>query len=202
LREGAYRGQPSVPVEEEIYNFCPESGESSKLLDLKARLTLDSGEKALVFSQFVDEPFGARRLARELSGFAPLLLVGDMGPATRASRVAEFERDVQRHALVLSLRAGGVGLNLTSASRVFHFDRWWNPAVEAQAEDRTYRIGQDRPVHVYAYLSGDTIEERIEEILFQKRVLFADIVDGVEMSTLRRLDLDLLLHAVRQNANL
>lgn len=66
----------------------------------------------------------------------------------RASRVAEFERATQRHAMVLSLRAGGVGLNLTSASHVFHFDRWWNPAVEAQAEDRTYRIGQERPVHV------------------------------------------------------
>jgi SNF2 family DNA or RNA helicase len=134
----------------QICIFCPESGESSKLLDLKERLgsTRDAGEKALIVSQFVDEPFGARRLARELSAFSPLLLVGDTDPAMRASRVAEFERATQRHAMVLSLRAGGVGLNLTSASHVFHFDRWWNPAVEAQAEDRTYRIGQERPVHV------------------------------------------------------
>jgi SNF2 family DNA or RNA helicase len=187
----------------QICNFCPESGESSKLLDLKERLGLthDAGEKALIFSQFVDEPFGARRLARELSAFSPLLLVGNTDPVTRASRVAEFERAAQRRAMVLSLRAGGVGLNLTSASHVFHFDRWWNPAVETQAEDRTYRIGQDRPVHVYAYLCSDTIEERIEEILFEKRVLFADIIDGVEMNTLRRLDLDVLLNAVRQKSS-
>jgi SNF2 family DNA or RNA helicase len=187
----------------QICNFCPESGESSKLLDLRERLglTRDAGEKALIFSQFVDEPFGARRLARELSAFSPLLLVGDTDPATRANRVAEFERVTHRHAMVLSLRAGGVGLNLTSASQVFHFDRWWNPAVETQAEDRTYRIGQERPVHVYAYLCSDTIEERIEEILFKKRVLFADIVDGVEMNTLRRLDLDVLLNAVRQKSS-
>jgi SNF2 family DNA or RNA helicase len=187
----------------QICNFCPESGESSKLLDLKARLgsIRDGGEKALIFSQFVEEPFGARRLARELPAFSPLLLVGDTHLATRANRIAEFERDPGRHAMVLSLRAGGVGLNLTSASHVFHFDRWWNPAVGAQAEDRTYRIGQDRPVHVYAYLCNDTIEERIEQILVEKRVLFADIVDGVEMGMLRRLDLDVLLNVLRQKSS-
>ena len=75
---------------------------------------------------------------------------------------------------------------------VFHFDRWWNPAVEGQAEDRTYRIGQNRPVHVYAYLANDTIEDPIEEILSEKRHLFAGVVDGIEMGTLRRPDLDAL----------
>jgi SNF2 family DNA or RNA helicase len=99
--------------------------------------------------------------------------------------------------MVLSLRAGGVGLNLTSASHVFHFDRWWNPAVESQAEDRTYRIGQSRPVHVYAYLCSDTIEERIEEIILEKRAVFSDIIDAVDTQALRRLDLDDLLSAVR-----
>jgi non-specific serine/threonine protein kinase len=99
--------------------------------------------------------------------------------------------------LLLSLRAGGVGLNLTSASYVFHFDRWWNPAVETQAEDRAHRIGQTRPVHTYAYLCEDTIEERIQEILIEKRALFADIVDGVDANSLRRFNLDTLLAAVR-----
>ena len=109
------------------------------MLDLKARLEAmqAAGEKALIFSQFVEEPFGAKRLARELPALSPLLLTGDADPATRSSRVAEFERDPGRQAMVLSLRAGGVGLNLTTASHVFHFDRWWNPAVEGQAEDRT-----------------------------------------------------------------
>jgi SNF2 family DNA or RNA helicase len=185
----------------QVCNFCPESGESAKFLDLKNRLEQLStnGEKSLVFSQFVEEPFGARRLARELATHAPLLLMGEVDPATRATRITEFERDPRRKVMVMSLRAGGVGLNLTSASRVFHFDRWWNPAVEAQAEDRTYRIGQRLPVHVYAYLCNDTIEERIQDILVEKRALFADIVDGVDARALRRLELDDLLRAVKGN---
>jgi SNF2 family DNA or RNA helicase len=183
----------------QICNFCPETGGSVKLSDLRDRVrnVADSGEKALIFSQFVEEPFGARRLAREFSDYTPLLFTGDTAPAVRASLVSEFERDPHRMLLILSLRAGGVGLNLTSASYVFHFDRWWNPAVEAQAEDRAHRIGQTRPVHTYAYICEDTIEERIEEILIEKRALFADTVDGVDANSLRRLDLDTLLAAVR-----
>ncbi len=175
------------------------------LKDLPPKLTstvcVELTPRSLIFSQFVEEPFGARRLARELSAFSPLLLVGDTHSATRASRIAEFEHDPSRQTMVLSLRAGGVGLNLTRASHVFHFDRWWNPAAGAQAEDRTYRIGQHRPVHVYAYLCSDTIEERIEEILCEKRALFGDIIDGVEMGMLRRLDLDVLLNVVRQTSD-
>ena len=97
--------------------------------------------------------------------------------------------------MILSLRAGGLGLNLTAASYVFHFDRWWNPPVEAQAEDRVHRIGQQRPVQVFAYICADTIEERIRDILTEKRALFADLVDGVPINSLTRLDLDSLLRA-------
>ena len=89
-----------------------------------------------------------------------------------------------------------MGLNLTAASVVFHFDRWWNPAVETQAEDRAHRIGQTRPVQVFAYLTPDSIEQRIGEILREKRALFADIIDGVATASLRRLDLPTLLRAV------
>src|SRR5262249_33568202 len=139
----------------QICNFCPESGESSKLADLKERLamTVGSGAKSLVFSQFVEEPFGARRLARELAGLSPFLLVGDIDPTTRANRAVVFERDPQRQIMVMSLKAGGVGLNLTSASHVFHFHRWWNPAVEAQAEDRTTalgNVGRSTSTHIFA----------------------------------------------------
>jgi SNF2 family DNA or RNA helicase len=108
----------------------------------------------------------------------------------------QFAADPDRHVLVSSLRTGGVGLNLTAASVVFHFDRWWNPAVETQAEDRAHRIGQTRPVQVFAYLTPDSIEQRIGEILDEKRALFADIIDGVATDGLRRLDLPTLLHAV------
>lgn len=182
----------------QICNFSPESGESSKLTDLRGRLesVAAGGEKALVFSQFVEEPFGARRIARELGEFRPLVYSGDLDAGARTAVIAEFDRDPGRHVLILSLKAGGVGLNLTSASHVFHFDRWWNPAVETQAEDRVHRIGQNRDTHVQAYIVADSIEERIQAILGEKRTLFSDVIDGVDAGTLRRLDLDTLLAAV------
>lgn len=181
----------------QICNFCPESGRSSKLTDLRDRLAgaIAADEKALVFSQFAEEPFGARRLARELGDFRPLLLTGDMDAAGRADAIDRFRREPARCVFVLSLRAGGLGLNLTEASRVYHFDRWWNPALETQAEDRAHRIGQTKPVHVLAYLCDDTIEQRIDEILTEKRALFADVIDGVGTRALGRLDLDSLLRA-------
>ena len=94
----------------QICNFCPESGQSAKLLDLKERLTATRAteEKSLIFSQFVEAPFGAKRLAQELSEFSPLLLTGNIEPILRASRVGEFERDRHYSTMVISLRAGGV----------------------------------------------------------------------------------------------
>jgi SNF2 family DNA or RNA helicase len=155
-----------------------------------------NGERALVFSQFTAEPFGVRRLERELADYHPLVLAGDVIPEARGAIVEEFQRNRDNKLLLLSLRAGGVGLNLTTASYVFHFDRWWNPAVEAQAEDRTHRIGQQKPVHVYSYLCAETVEERIATILARKRQLFSDIVDGVSLRHIRRLDLADLVFAV------
>jgi hypothetical protein len=89
--------------------------------------------------------------------------------------------DAGHAVLILSLRAGGVGLNLQDASYVFHFDRWWNPSVERQAEDRSHRLGQAYPVNVYAYTCEQTVEERIEAVLLRKRRLFQDIVDDVTL---------------------
>jgi SNF2 family DNA or RNA helicase len=181
----------------QICNFCPETGGSAKLVDLRHRLDEfgASGAKALVFSQFVEEPFGALTLARELRSFRPLLIAGGMDQRARSAAFAAFERNPLRRVMVLSLRAGGTGLNLTAACRVIHFDRWWNPAVETQAEDRAHRIGQTRPVEVFAYLCADTVEERIANILDEKRALFSDLIDGVPAHALRGLDLDSLLRA-------
>jgi len=94
---------------------------------------------------------------------------------------------------VLSLRAGGQGLNLIDASYVFHFDRWWNPAVERQAEDRSHRMGQTLPVTVYAYRCLDTIEDRIDAILRAKQALFDELVDGVSLDLTRLMTRDELL---------
>ncbi|MGH7102581.1 MAG: DEAD/DEAH box helicase [Acetobacteraceae bacterium] len=185
----------------QICNFCPSSGESAKLVDLRARLDAlsESGEKALVFSQFVAEPFGAQRLAGELTAFRPLLLTGSLSKEARTAVIQEFATDPARRLLIVSLRAGGLGLNLTAASAVFHFDRWWNPALETQAEDRAHRIGQERPVQVFTYLCNDTVEERIDHILTEKRTLFASIIDGVATSALDRLGFDRLLWAAVPN---
>ena len=155
-----------------------------------------SGEKSIVFSQFVAPPFGAETIARSVAPLSPLLLTGRMSAAARDDAVTRFADDPKHRVLVASLRAGGTGLNLTAASAVFHFDRWWNPAVETQAEDRAHRIGQTRPVQVFGYMTPDSIEERIGEILDEKRALFADIIDGVTTASLGRLDLPTLLRVV------
>ena len=182
----------------QLCNACPQTGASAKRDDLLHRVkgVVEAGEKALVFSQFTAEPFGVAMLARHLAPFRPVVLTGGMSMASREAAIALFARDPARSVMVLSLRAGGIGLNLTAATAVFHFDRWWNPAVEAQAEDRAHRIGQTRPVQTYAYLCPDTVEQRIAAILARKRALFADLVDDVAVSSLRRLGLPTLLEAV------
>ena len=131
-----------------------------------------------------------RRHAGAPSGAVPPAAAGrrHAGGGARG-RAGDLRRDPGRSVMVLSLRAGGIGLNLTAASAVFDFDRWWNPAVEAQAEDRAHRIGQSRLVRTFAYLCPGTIEQRIAEILAEKRALFADLLDDVANAALRRLDL-------------
>ena len=119
----------------QICNACPRTGASAKVEDLRRRLydVAAAGEKALVFTQFVAAPFGAESIARAIAPLGPVLLTGRMSIAARGEAVALFAADPDRRVLVASLRAGGVGLNLTAASVVFHFDRWWNPAVRGSS---------------------------------------------------------------------
>ena len=182
----------------QICNAAPQGGQSAKLDDLEHRIAhiAAAGAKALVFSQFVAGPFGVRAIAERLRRFGPLTLTDGQDAAIRAATLAKFADDPRHAVLVLSLRAGGVGLNLTAASTVFHFDRWWTAAVETQAEDRAHRIGQTRPVQVFAYVCAGTVEERIAEIIAGKQRLFDMFVDGIETDALARLDLADLLHAV------
>jgi SNF2 family DNA or RNA helicase len=173
----------------QICNVCPATGESAKLADLEDRLeTLtEEGHRALVFSQYVEEPFGVRALERALRRFAPVAYTGELSSAERDRAIATFAGEPDRRVLLLSLRAGGQGLNLQQASYVFHFDRWWNPAAERQAEDRAHRIGQESPVTVYKYLCTDTIEERIDAVLRSKQALFDEVVDDVSLDLERHL---------------
>jgi SNF2 family DNA or RNA helicase len=167
----------------QICNFCPTTGRSAKLQDVSERLqTLESeGHRALIFSQFTDEKHGARAIASRLKSLRPLLYTGDLSSSEKEATIRKFKEHSEHKVLVLSLRAGGQGLNLQYASYVFHFDRWWNPAVERQAEDRAHRLGQTFPVHVYRYILESTIEERIDSILREKQLLFDEFVDDVSI---------------------
>jgi SNF2 family DNA or RNA helicase len=110
-----------------------------------------------------------------------LFLHGGTPAAARAKMVERFQSDAHGPpAFILSIKAGGTGLNLTRANHVFHFDRWWNPAVENQATDRAFRIGQTKNVQVYKYLCAGTMEERIDEMIERKLALAESIVGTSE----------------------
>lgn len=181
----------------QLCNARPQDGQSAKLDDLERRIesVAASGEKALVFSQFVAAPFGVHAIAERLRRFAPLTLIGGQTAAERTKILAAFNDDPRHKVLIASLRAGGVGLNLTAASVVFHFDRWWTAATERQAEDRAHRIGQTRPVQVFVYICRNSIEERIAAIIARKQALFDLFVDGIDVAGLARLELADLLEA-------
>lgn len=173
----------------QVCNFDPVTGESAKLIDVAERLTelVGNGHRALIFSQFTSHRFGVEKIAADLQRFRPLTYTGDLGLRERDEVIEQFKSNDRHSALVLSIRAGGQGLNLQTASYVFHFDRWWNPAVENQASDRVHRMGQTNAVTVYTYTAPDTIEQRIEQILDEKRTLFARLVDRVTLDPTRLL---------------
>jgi SNF2 family DNA or RNA helicase len=173
----------------QICNFCPLSGESIKMKDMKERLdTLAAeGHRALIFSQFVDNYYGVNAIQQRLKSFHPLAFTGALRSLEKDEIIRTFKSDLSRKVMILSLRAGGQGFNLQEASYVFHFDRWWNPAIEHHAEDRSHRLGQTLPVHVYKYTCENTIEERIESILARKQRLFDEVVDDVSIDLRYRL---------------
>jgi SNF2 family DNA or RNA helicase len=167
---------------------------SAKLEVLLSRVAevLDEGHKALVFSQFTSLlAIVRRRLDREGIPYEYL----DGRTRDREARVARFQTDRDCRLFLVSLKAGGLGLNLTAAEYVFLLDPWWNPAVEAQAIDRAHRIGQTRAVFAYRLIARETVEEKILELQRTKRDLADAIItaDNSLIRTLSREDLELLL---------
>lgn len=165
-----------------ICNFDVAANTSSKLDALKA-ISESAGKSAriLVFSQFVET-------LQWISGRIELphdLLTGSMSLPERQTVIDRFKRDSVPRGLLVSLRAGGVGLNLGAATHVVLFDRWWNPAVEVQAIYRAHRFDRDEPLHVVRFLVTDSIEERIAAILDRKKRLFNEIVESAEKTTYR-----------------
>ncbi|HVZ35336.1 MAG TPA: DEAD/DEAH box helicase, partial [Polyangiaceae bacterium] len=161
----------------------PLPGRSGKLERIGEMLeeALAAGDKALVFTQFRE--MGVHLVAHlsQRLGTEVLFLHGGTSKAARDQLVQRFQTEPQAaRVFVLSVKAGGTGLNLTAANHVFHYDRWWNPAVEDQATDRAYRIGQRRAVQVHKLLSAGTVEEKIDQLLDQKRKLAAKVVGTSE----------------------
>lgn len=159
------------------------AGRSGKLQRLGEMLeeALAAGDRALVFTQFAEMGELLRRYLQETFGREVLFLHGAVPKRRRDEMVARFQNDADGPRLfILSLKAGGTGLNLTAANHVFHFDRWWNPAVENQATDRAFRIGQRRDVQVHKFVCAGTLEEKIDEMIERKQALAEHIVGGGE----------------------
>jgi SNF2 family DNA or RNA helicase len=159
---------------------------------VQLREVLDEGHKALVFSQFTSLLSIVRgRLDEEKVTYEYL----DGRTRDRQARVERFQNDASCRLFLVSLKAGGLGLNLTAAEYVFLLDPWWNPAVEAQAVDRAHRIGQTRNVFAYRLIAQGTVEEKVLELQASKRDLAAAIIqaDNSLIRNLKREDLELLL---------
>ena len=168
---------------------------SSKLTAFSSTIDelLENRHKALVFSQFV----GHLQILRDeldKKGISYQYLDGSTPVGQRKKRVEAFQAGVG-DIFLISLKAGGQGLNLTAADYVIHMDPWWNPAVEDQASDRAHRIGQQRPVTIYRLVAKDTIEESIVELHRTKRDLADTLLEGADMSG--RLSGDELLKLLR-----
>ncbi len=169
------------------------SGKLERLVELLEAMPAD--DKALVFTQYPGfdrlVPYLGRRLGREIGFFH-----GGLPARQRDELVAAFSHPDGPSVLVISIRAGGRGLNLPAANHVFHFDRWWNPAVEQQATDRAYRFGQHKDVFVHSLICKATLEERIDALLDSKRELAEKVVAGRADDWLGELDLDAIRAAV------
>jgi superfamily II DNA or RNA helicase len=173
------------------------AGDSAKfdVLDERLAQLVEEGHKALVFSQFTSLLALMKPRLHKLGAIDTAYLDGSTPARERAAAVKRFQEDANCRLFLLSLKAGGLGLNLTAAGYVFLLDPWWNPAVEAQAIDRTHRIGQTKPVMAYRLVARDTVEERILSLQQSKRALADSILAGDEsvLRTLTREDLELLL---------
>jgi non-specific serine/threonine protein kinase len=159
-------------------SYAPEqSGKFARVAELGEELAARQ-EKALVFTQFREMTGPLAHYLGQVFGRAGLVLHGQTPVKERMALVERFQGDETIPFFVLSLRAGGTGLNLTAASHVIHFDRWWNPAVENQATDRAFRIGQRRNVVVHKLVCRGTVEERIDALIEQKKGLAADLLEA------------------------
>lgn len=171
--------------------FLTRSGKLQRLEEMLEEVVAE-GDRALIFTQFAEwGKLLKAHLERQL-GQETLFLYGSTSKKQREEMVDRFQHDPQGPRIfILSLKAGGVGLNLTRANHVFHFDRWWNPAVENQATDRVFRIGQTRNVQVHKFVCNGTLEEKVHELIESKKALAENVI-GTGENWLTELDTDSL----------
>jgi SNF2-related domain/SNF2 Helicase protein/Helicase conserved C-terminal domain len=169
------------------------SGKLARLVEMLEEI-LEVGDRALVFTQFAEMGVLLQRHLQETFGREALFLHGGVSKGQRDRMIERFQASGGPPVLVLSLKAGGTGLNLTRANHVFHFDRWWNPAVENQATDRAFRIGQARRVQVHKFLCAGTLEEKIDAMIGRKKEVAERVIGAgegwlTELSTAELMDL-------------
>jgi superfamily II DNA or RNA helicase len=172
--------------------------DSGKLLRLRelAEVIAEKQEKVLLFTQFRETTAPLASFLGAVFGRPGLVLHGETAVKKRQELVARFQDDPAVPFFVLSLKAGGSGLNLTAAAHVIHFDRWWNPAVENQATDRAFRIGQTKNVLVHKFVCRGTVEEKIDQLIESKRQLSSDLLEAGAEQLLTELDDAALLKLV------
>jgi SNF2 family DNA or RNA helicase len=181
LKEGIGNGNgKSKTAGGSVMVSATRSGKCIRMLEMLDEVVA-AGDQALVFTQFRQMGHLLASLLRQTLDREVLFLHGGTPSAQREAMIDRFQKaDGSTPIFVLSLKAGGVGLNLTAASHVFHFDRWWNPAVENQATDRAFRIGQKRTVNVHKFVVSGTLEERIDQMIESKIALAEDVIGSGE----------------------
>ena len=145
-------------------------------------------QKVLIFTQFREITGPLAEFLHGVFGRPGLVLHGQTAVGQRKKLVDEFQREDGPPFFVLSIKAGGTGLNLTAASTVIHFDRWWNPAVENQATDRAFRIGQKQNVLVHKFVCRGTVEEKIDQMIEEKIGISRNVIEGGGESLLTEMD--------------
>jgi SNF2 family DNA or RNA helicase len=177
-----------------------DSGKWARLRDI-AEVIAARQEKVLVFTQFREVTAPLESFLGSIFGRPGLVLHGETPVKSRKELVRRFQEDEAVGFFVLSLKAGGTGLNLTAASHVVHFDRWWNPAVENQATDRAFRIGQKKNVLVHKFVCQGTVEEKIDQMIESKRQIAQDMLEGGAGLLLTEMKDDELLKMVALDIN-
>jgi SNF2 family DNA or RNA helicase len=171
---------PAQFLGEKALRSAQRSGKLLRLQDMLEEV-VSEGDRALIFTQFAEWGKLLQAHLEQQMGQETLFLYGSTSKKQREVMVDRFQHDPRAPKIfILSLKAGGVGLNLTRANHVFHFDRWWNPAVENQATDRVFRIGQTRNVQVHKFVATGTLEERIHELIESKKALSEQVVGAGE----------------------